>query len=1381
MFVGSLSDGLVTIPICDPQIERANVAEQSTPLVSTLSKHVDLMLGRCNTFAMPMHEPSHGWVLVSRGDLVGFDLNARVTLTFVADSPTSTTVIWRNLVICREPQALTPGIADDPDGVCLVELSDARWLVRNPHFQVSINEIYNVRATAYQGASGASAYLAASLNSGAAWTWSEMVGDIWATMSAQLGAYPGLPFTPDGDPEGWAFSGTPAWDALTAVLRRIGCAVSADLSQTTGPYTIVRVGAADATTEAAITAAELANRKIHDAEFQTAVRGIVPYGVEVFFGRRELYGSNEKATRRDSSAWYGDAVHSVQVIGPESTDAEFGVYHPISDDLPAIYDHSGTLTNSAALTTRAQERADDFYRMLRSSGGKRRWQAFSGLLVVSPGSTLKGVAWRCRGGDGVYTELVNHPFLMMGLDAAGGWREIEVDNHRAANAPTAGPSVLRAQVVKIANGTPSGAYYDATVEVRDNAGTAWASQESVYVIDLAGASSLTTNARYDAVHVGYENTRPLYAIRSATGGGSTDAFKTIAVSGQSDVVADSPTDTLTLEEGNGVTITTDAATDTITFSVSYVIGLGYAGTGPNISTTPVAWDSGVEYQVGSVVEESGDVYRCKLLNTNQIPPNGTYWDLVSSSVIIINIPEASLTNDGIITNEQQTITGYKIIQGEDFDSLLTVKSIDSGNGDVTQTHYQAHFITAVLPSPRSSFDDPCYGGIFFGDANTIITHNDSISWSDGGSVSIGLYPAAGVFGAGTNSLLILSGIKYDKTGLANPLAGGDQPQFVVVDSTVYPGVAKYGQWSTQGGLVFSGGIYTGGTLSVGTSSLAGGAVTNAKLADMPAHTIKMNPTGSSAPPDDIAESDLPPDTPVSGDWILGWLSSGEIAKFTFDDFGGGGGEWTESNQNNDFTVGTTNYVLYTIGTVVGGYSGNGDLPPASGNAGLMVGVKITSDHVASNLPFTLNADGSDEIDGDPTLVLNGIGDCVALFCTGSEWLIVWDNRDRNWTAVDRSISGLNLLYSSSTVVKVEPGTCSANSGEATIALASRTSITVTSNGAISGNDSFAGSGTASTNTANATVTGSSSAFLTEFGTRAMTGTVSSSGDTVTGTGTLFMTEIWVGCLLGNATKGYFQVKAIASDTSLTLVSTPGSAFSSSSVNAIENPTIKVSTNTAIQVTAIASDTSLTIAANSSATVSGQTYRIGVLPTTTTYPASNNFHLNIWIGNGGNGTGVFASTQRTTPFGVAGYNTYLRRLGSVLLNAGSVQGFSQWGNSNNRWIQYEIARNTIGLRVLSIGMATSWAAVYCGGVVPPLAKAINFNANVASITGYSVYYRARNTGDSATSRSLGVTCTSIGGTSDCFLAACDAAGYVDYVNGHASLTAYLDVIGYQETL
>ena len=45
-------------------------------------------------------------------------------------------------------------------------------------------------------------------------------------------------------------------------------------------------------------------------------------------------------------------------------------------------------------------------------------------------------------------------------------------------------------------------------------------------------------------------------------------FGTIAVSGQSDVVADTTSDTLTFVEGNNVTITTDAGTDSITINAT---------------------------------------------------------------------------------------------------------------------------------------------------------------------------------------------------------------------------------------------------------------------------------------------------------------------------------------------------------------------------------------------------------------------------------------------------------------------------------------------------------------------------------------------------------------------------------------------------------------------------------------------------------------------------------------------------------------------------------------------------------------------------------------------------------------------------------------------
>ena len=75
---------------------------------------------------------------------------------------------------------------------------------------------------------------------------------------------------------------------------------------------------------------------------------------------------------------------------------------------------------------------------------------------------------------------------------------------------------------------------------------------------VAGSNiTLTTNASGDSV-----------TIASSGGGTASNSFETIAVSGQSDVVADSSTDTLTLVGGSGMTITTDASTDTVTFTSS---------------------------------------------------------------------------------------------------------------------------------------------------------------------------------------------------------------------------------------------------------------------------------------------------------------------------------------------------------------------------------------------------------------------------------------------------------------------------------------------------------------------------------------------------------------------------------------------------------------------------------------------------------------------------------------------------------------------------------------------------------------------------------------------------------------------------------------------
>jgi hypothetical protein len=104
----------------------------------------------------------------------------------------------------------------------------------------------------------------------------------------------------------------------------------------------------------------------------------------------------------------------------------------------------------------------------------------------------------------------------------------------------------------------------------------------------------------NAVIIGTEELRSDFSSSIASrvgsaGGGETNeySFKTISVAGQSDVVADTTTDTLTLAAGSNMTITTDASTDTITFASS---GGGGGGGG-----------SGIFAATGSIQATTGNI------------------------------------------------------------------------------------------------------------------------------------------------------------------------------------------------------------------------------------------------------------------------------------------------------------------------------------------------------------------------------------------------------------------------------------------------------------------------------------------------------------------------------------------------------------------------------------------------------------------------------------------------------------------------------------------------------------------------------------------------------------------------------------------------------
>jgi plastocyanin len=133
-----------------------------------------------------------------------------------------------------------------------------------------------------------------------------------------------------------------------------------------------------------------------------------------------------------------------------------------------------------------------------------------------------------------------------------------------ATLPSAsGTNLTALNATQLASGTVPDARFPATLPAASGANlTALNATEltsgTVPVLRL-GASGTRDNTTY----LRGDNT-----WATVSGGSASDSFATISVAGQSSVVADSATDTLTLSAGTGITITTDASTDTITITNS---------------------------------------------------------------------------------------------------------------------------------------------------------------------------------------------------------------------------------------------------------------------------------------------------------------------------------------------------------------------------------------------------------------------------------------------------------------------------------------------------------------------------------------------------------------------------------------------------------------------------------------------------------------------------------------------------------------------------------------------------------------------------------------------------------------------------------------------
>lgn len=360
-------------------------------------------LGRANSLYVPCgRRPVRGWLLLARADYDLLDHYADDLQWEVGDPrrPDNVGTI-KNLSIVQA-QCATRGIGSDEDAVYLVEVTDQRGVAHNGWFQAPLTAAYNIRAPAYP-----QVYHSGSLNGGAPWTWATMLADVWAKVGAGTGNWPAWPglaagVSVSGVPEGFWFTGVPAWPSLCDVLAHLGLAVAADLTAA-APYTVVSDGADDPALTA-LQAKYLTNLR-DDAEWIDVGSGRVPGTVEVLFRRRNAVYGTEETVRRDGLQWSMQSYYSVSVAAPAAFAGATGTHH-IWDDFTIRADQDGnwSAADAAEAATIAAERVVQYFDRVysRTSGYMR--QLYAGALPFATGSQVDGVCWR-HGPRGWETEI----------------------------------------------------------------------------------------------------------------------------------------------------------------------------------------------------------------------------------------------------------------------------------------------------------------------------------------------------------------------------------------------------------------------------------------------------------------------------------------------------------------------------------------------------------------------------------------------------------------------------------------------------------------------------------------------------------------------------------------------------------------------------------------------------------------------------------------------------------------------------------------------------------------------------------------------------------------------------------------------------------------
>ena len=380
------------------------------------------------------------------------------------------------------------------------------------------------------------------------------------------------------------------------------------------------------------------------------------------------------------------------------------------------------------------------------------------------------------------------------------------------------------------------------------------------LVDGAVGQALTTDGNGDLAFT---------TVSGGGGGGSQDLFKTFAVAGQSNVVADNTTDTLTFVAGSNITITTDAGTDAITINstasgsgtvTNIATGTGLTG-GPITTTGTIAVDVGTT--ADKIVQLDGSA-KLPVIDGSQLTnlPSGT-----TTLTGLTDVDAVVAGDDGKVLYYDHGTTSFKWKVDDD-----TPAGYNNTNWDTAHSwgdHSGAGYLTSV--GGLTSHTD--LDAVVAGDDGKIIYYDHSTTsfkWKvdAGGPADTDALPE------GTTNLYYTDARADARVTWTNLVtrAGVTGPQEI--------NIGQEAGLTSQGAMGVAVGSYAG-SISQGANAVAIGA--HAGPASQAASSIVINATGSTLENTTASSLKIAPIRNVAGTTYLQYdATTNEVTHATLD-------------------------------------------------------------------------------------------------------------------------------------------------------------------------------------------------------------------------------------------------------------------------------------------------------------------------------------------------------------------------------------------------------------------------------------------------------------------------------------------------------------------